>query len=65
MRKVLFWMHLCTGCVAGLVVLIMSVTGVALTYEKQMVRWFDRQALSARPQGTAPLPAEALLERVL
>ena len=64
MRKVLFWMHLCTGCVAGLVVLIMSVTGVALTYEKQMVRWFDRQALSARPQGTAPLPAEALLERV-
>lgn len=64
MRKVLFWMHLCTGCVAGLVVLIMSVTGVALTYEKQMVRWFDKQALAAQPQGAAPLPAEALLARV-
>jgi len=57
-------MHLCTGCVAGLVVLIMSVTGVALTYEKQMVRWFDKQALAAQPQGAAPLPAEALLARV-
>ncbi len=64
MRKVLFWMHLCTGCVAGLVVLIMSVTGVALTYEKQMVRWLDKQALAAQPQGAAPLPAEALLARV-
>jgi uncharacterized iron-regulated membrane protein len=64
MRKVLFWMHLCAGCVAGLVVLIMSVTGVALTYEKQMMRWADKREMKERPQGTAPLPVQELLARV-
>ena len=41
-RKILFWFHLCTGVVAGIVVLIMSVTGVLLMYEKQMTAWADR-----------------------
>ena len=35
-RTVLFWAHLAAGTVAGVVILIMSVTGVALTYEKLM-----------------------------
>ena len=43
-RTVLFWMHLAAGASAGVVVLIMSVTGVALTYEKQMLEWADRRA---------------------
>ena len=34
-RSVVFWMHLIIGVVAGVVVLIMSITGIALTYEKQ------------------------------
>ncbi len=44
-RSILFWMHLAAGAFAGVVVLIMSVTGVALTYEKQMIEWADRNAL--------------------
>ena len=52
-RTVLFWLHLATGAAAGVVILIMCVTGVALTYEKQMVEWADRRS------GTVPLPAEA------
>ena len=43
-RSILFWMHLAAGAFAGVVVLIMSVTGVALTYEKQMIEWADRGA---------------------
>ena len=43
-RTVLFWAHLAAGTVAGVVILIMSVTGVALTYEKQMLEWADRRA---------------------
>ena len=42
LRKLLFWLHLVTGVVAGSVVLIMSVTGVLLMYEKQMTAWADR-----------------------
>ena len=44
-------MHFAAGAVAGIVILIMSVTGVALTYEKQLLEWADRRAWSA-PPGT-------------
>jgi uncharacterized iron-regulated membrane protein len=46
-------------------VLIMSITGVSLTYEKQMLEWADRRAWSAQPSaGSTPLTPETLLARV-
>lgn len=64
-RSVLFWLHLVSGVLAGVVVLIMSVTGVALTYEKQMLEWADRRAWSAPPSaGSERLSPETLLARV-
>jgi uncharacterized iron-regulated membrane protein len=64
-RTVLFWLHLTAGVFAGVVVLIMSATGVALTYEKQMLEWADRRAWSVPPPtGIAPLSPETLLARV-
>ena len=41
-RKVVFWIHLTCGLVVGLVILIMCVTGVLLTYSRQMTVWADR-----------------------
>ncbi len=35
-RKILFWSHLVAGCVGGLIILLMSLTGVILTYERQL-----------------------------
>ena len=35
-RTAFFWLHLTAGCAAGLVVLMMAVTGVLLTYERQI-----------------------------
>jgi uncharacterized iron-regulated membrane protein len=65
-RTVLFWLHLVAGTVAGVVVLIMSVTGVLLMYEKQMIAWADTRSYEAGPPspGAAPLPVETLLARV-
>ncbi len=64
-RSILFWMHLAAGAFAGVVVLIMSVTGVALTYEKQMIEWADRTAWAApSPAAATPLSPETLLARV-
>ena len=64
-RSILFWMHLAAGAVAGVVVLVMSVTGVALTYEKQMIEWADRTAWAApSPADAVPLSPETLLARV-
>lgn len=40
-RQIVFWMHLSAGVVAGLVILLMSVTGVLLTFERQIVRSLD------------------------
>ncbi len=62
-RTVLFWMHLVAGVAAGVVILLMSVTGVLLTYEKQMLEWADRrQAQVVPPSAEArALPPEALL----
>jgi uncharacterized iron-regulated membrane protein len=65
-RSILFWMHLACGTAAGVVILIMCVTGVALTYEKQMLEWADRRAWTAPSQaGARPLPPETLLAKVI
>ena len=63
-RTVMFWIHLAVGSVAGLVIFIMSVTGVALTYEKQVLEWADRRAAAAllAPGPTRQAP-ETLLAR--
>lgn len=64
-RSLIFWMHLIAGAAAGVVVLIMSITGVALTYEKQMLEWADRGAWTAPSSADARhLPPETLLAKV-
>lgn len=62
MRKILFWAHLIAGATAAIVIFIMSVTGVLLMYEHQMIAWADRGFKSA-PSDTKLSP-EALLKRV-
>ncbi len=61
-RKILFWLHLSTGVIAGLVVLMMSVTGVILTYERQMLAWQERAYFNEPANGASRLSAEQLLE---
>jgi uncharacterized iron-regulated membrane protein len=64
-RKILFWIHLATGCLAGTIVLIMSVTGVLLAYERQITSWADRDYRSTPPAaGAMRLPIEAMTEKV-
>jgi uncharacterized iron-regulated membrane protein len=36
-RRILFWAHLSAGIAAGLVILMLAVTGVLLTYERQII----------------------------
>jgi uncharacterized iron-regulated membrane protein len=63
-RAILFWLHLVTGVTAALVILIMSVTGVLLTYQRQMQYWADTRSFRAEPTpGTSRLPIEQLIAR--
>lgn len=61
LRTLVFWSHLGTGVLAGLVVLMMSATGVLLTYERQLTEWAEQQYDVAVPDNAQPLPVDAIL----
>lgn len=65
-RKVIFWCHLAVGTIAGIVIFIMSVTGVLLAFEKQITRWADTRSYTvAQPSSDARrLSVEALLAKL-
>jgi len=64
-RKVLFWCHLTVGVIAGLVILIMSVTGVLLAYERQITYWADTRNYHVAPPSpeATRLSVEALIAK--
>lgn len=63
LRKLLFWMHLLTGVAIGLVVLVMSVSGVLLSYERQIVALSDTGVrVAPPPAGPAQPSAERLAQ---
>ena len=63
LRRVVFWMHLVAGVGAALVVLLMSVTGVLLAYEKQIIRWADGVEGPPSSAGQPRLPLDELVAR--
>ena len=65
LRTLIFWPHLVAGITAGVVIFVMSLTGVLLTYERQLIAWSDSQYRSTVPaQGASRLPVETLLQTI-
>ena len=65
LRTLIFWPHLFAGFTAGVVILVMSVTGVLLTYERQLIAWSDSQYRSTvLAPGARRLPVEKLLQTI-
>jgi uncharacterized iron-regulated membrane protein len=65
LRTLLFWTHLTAGVVAGAVILLMSITGVLLTYERQLIEWSDRGFRSVPPAGeSSRLSADQLIAKL-
>ncbi len=54
LRKIVFWLHLIAGLVAGSIVAVMSVTGVLLAFERQLTEWADRDLRVIPPVPGAP-----------
>jgi uncharacterized iron-regulated membrane protein len=65
-RKFIFWSHLAVGLAAGVTILVMCVTGVLMTYERQIQSIADRAGLRLLPPGphAQPLPVESVVARV-
>ena len=61
-RTFLFWMHLVLGVAALAFILIMSATGVLLTYQRQIVEWYDTRDFRVDPPspGTPSLRPDQL-----
>ena len=53
LRKFLFWCHLAAGVSAGIVIFIMSVTGVLLTYERQIIALGRHAPIGAAPPSAS------------
>src|SRR6187551_2229647 len=53
LHKLIFWSHLLAGVIAGVVIFIMSVTGVILMYEHQLVEYAGRDVRDVVPPGGA------------
>lgn len=66
LRKTIFWIHLSSGVVAGVVILIMSVTGVLLTFQSQIVDFANREYSTVHPPhpGAARMDLDAVLTAV-
>src|SRR5262245_41576042 len=64
-RKILFWSHLVCGVVAGAVILVMCVTGVALTYQREVQYWADTRHFRSMPgPGTERAPIAEIVNAV-
>jgi uncharacterized iron-regulated membrane protein len=64
-RKTIFWLHLAAGLTAGLIVAVMSITGIAIAFEAEISRWIDRDLrVVTVPAGTQRLTLDELDARV-
>ena len=65
LRTVLFWTHLAAGLVAGIVILIMSVTGTLLTFQQSVLRMVERSQRYVEVTANGRrLDVDVILERV-
>ena len=62
-RKSIFWTHLVTATITGLVILNLGITGVLLTYERQIRDWATIPSLGNLAEYGERLTLEALLEK--
>ena len=67
LREVIFWTHLLAGVVAGLVIFIMSFTGVILMYEPQIAEYSEWNQRWVTPPGSGAkrLALDDLVAKVL
>ncbi|WP_133470145.1 PepSY-associated TM helix domain-containing protein [Paraglaciecola marina] len=52
-RKLFFWFHLIIGCSAAIFIFLMSFTGVALTYERQVIQSAQKANFPVAPSKNA------------
>ena len=60
LRRTIFWSHLVTGVIAGIVIFLLSVTGTLLMYERQITELAEQQFHVQPRNGQSRLSADKL-----
>ncbi|WP_370199383.1 PepSY-associated TM helix domain-containing protein [Roseibium sp.] len=63
-KRIIFWAHLVVGVAFGFVILLMSATGVVLTYERQIISYMESRAV-VKPADAQLLSVDELATAVL
>jgi uncharacterized iron-regulated membrane protein len=61
MRRILFWMHLSAGVLAGALILFFAATGALLAYERQIVHAADKRFYKSEAKNASRLPLDDAL----
>ncbi|MDQ8202593.1 PepSY-associated TM helix domain-containing protein [Pelagicoccus sp. SDUM812003] len=61
LRKTIFWIHLASALTSGTVIAIMSITGIGIAFEEEILAWADREVSQiVPPPDASPLSIEQL-----
>lgn len=60
LRRIVFWVHLVAGLVAGVVIAVMAFTGAALAFEQELVAWAERDVRLVAPPGGGAVSRQSL-----
>lgn len=63
-KKVLFWSHLVSGLIAGVVIFVLALSGALLTYERQILEWDEVRHTLVTPQPAQKASKTALLQKL-
>ncbi len=62
-RKTIFWIHLVSALISGIVIAVMSITGIGIAFEEEILAWIDRDISQVEvPAATQAKPLEELLQ---
>lgn len=66
-RKILFWLHLISGVTAGIFIFIMCVTGALLSFEKNILKFAERNmnTVSIPSENAQRLSVNELINKVI
>ncbi len=64
-RKIVFWLHLGCGLVTGVVVAIMSLTGILIVFEHEILEWIDGDLAVLEVPANEPRPSIEAVRRQL
>ena len=64
-RKIIFWLHLISGVLAGIFIFVMCVTGALLSFESNILEFAEsgNRVVELPPENAQRLPIQQIVEQ--